>query len=692
MRNRILCFCLALLMLLPLITACGGDQTALEIVKDGKSDYVILYPDRDKEAQEIANSLSAAIGQLTGVLLRVQSDIQDEQEKEILVGYTNREASNEVLEGIRAQGDTFAIAAQGERLVLTATGDALFYGCELLQTSVEALGGSCREGYLALPRSLFHTSTAKLPDSFASLIASTAQLELKKEGATVTLSEIAESERLCALTTDGSNHYVATKIPGEEQVLLHQFSVGGVLNATSQKLELGMATSLCYDSLTDTLVVTHGGSGEDARRLYLIDPGTLTLRRTVELDYAVSAISYIAAENRYLVKLRDENTCYLLDGSFRQSGEPIALPRVLASDAIKDVTADARYIYFLQNNGSIMLVDRRSTRYQTLPLPFDQSTIKSVSLCIRQKSFLVGVICSPVDKDEKDSIQLLTATPKQTEKDATPADLFTEEMRAEVDISGLANTKMFDTYTKAGSPAKNTVMQGGCTDGKYAYICMENQAGNYSNTYLHDTRIVKVELATKKLAAVSEPLKLHHSNDMCYNALTGQLIVLHNGKEANVISFVDPDTLTVIGTQILPMGVYSIAHEPTTDRYVVGKSGGRNYAILDGNFNVLVRHLDAGPYTHYTDTNPVTQGIDCDETYIYSVLGVKYTETVDGTSKTLWRNFLVVHNWRGDYLFAKILPNMTVESENVFHVGNTIYVGCNGGNDPVYRFDIVVSE
>ena len=165
-------------------------------------------------------------------------------------------------------------------------------------------------------------------------------------------------------------------------------------------------------------------------------------------------------------------------------------------------------------------------------------------------------------------------------------------------------------------------------------------------------------------------------------------IIVSNGKEANVISFIDPDTLKVVGTQILPYNVYSIAHEPTTDRYVVGKGGGRNYAILDGDFNVLVPHLDVGPYTHYTDTNPTTQGIDCDEKYIYSVLGVKRTTEVDGTSKTYWENYLVVHDWNGEYLFAKILPNMTAESENVFHVGNTVYVGCNGGNDPVYRFDI----
>ena len=440
------------------------------------------------------------------------------------------------------------------------------------------------------------------------------------------------------------------------------------------------------------MIVAHGGSGENAKKLSVLDGGSLVYQKTVELDYAVSAIAYLASENRYLIKLRDENTCLLLDGNFHQDGDPILLPRARASDAVKDVTADNRYIYFLKNDETILLVDRRSTRYQELALPFDQNTCKAVSLCIRQKAFLFGVIYSPIETDKKDVMQLLTAAPRQTEKDAAPADLFTEEMRKEVDTSGLSATKLFNTYTVAGSPSPNTVMQGGCTDGRYAYFCMENQAGNYSNTYLHDTRIVKVDLSTNQLAAISDPLKLHHSNDMCYNALTGQLVVAHNGKEANIVSFVDPETLTVIGTQVLPMSIYSITHEPTTDRYVVGKAGGRNYAILDGNFNVLVMHLDAGPYTNYTDTSPTTQGIDCDEKYIYSVLGVKYTETVDGTSKTLWRNYLVVHNWRGDYLFTKILPNMTAESENVFHVGNTVYVGCNGGSDPVYRYDIVVNE
>ncbi|MBE6690911.1 MAG: hypothetical protein E7590_06465 [Ruminococcaceae bacterium] len=687
MKKRILCFVLVLLLLLPTAVACKQGGKELALIRKGSCEHRIVYPEGDRDAATVANTLAKILHTLTGVLPEVVADSEEESDKEILVGYTNREASERVLEEIKTQSNTFAVAVKGEQLVLTATGKVLSHSAELFLTSVKTLlGGSYREGYLTLPHDLFYIGSVQLPITNAGLIASTAQLALQKEGKESPLSDMAENERLCSIASDGTYRYAITKVVGEEKTTLYQLTTAGTPVNSTNKAALGAGASLCYNGLTGLLAVAHGGS--EPQRVSLIDPASLTVQDTVMLDVAISAIAYLPQSNRYLVKLQKENVCYLLDGAFRREGEPIALPRVLASGTVKDMTADDRYTYFLKDDGSILIADRRTTRYQSLELPFDLTQRTMVSLCLEQKSILFGAVSTPNKSEDKLPDAILSSTMVQTAQDAAPGDLFTEALREEVDTTGLTNTKMFDTYTVAGSPAKNTVMQGGCTDGRYAYICMENQAGNYSNTYLHDTRIVKVDLATKKLVKLSEPLKLHHSNDMCYNALTGQLIVLHNGKEANVLSFVDPETLTVIGTQILPFYVYSIAHEPTTDRYVVGKSGGRNYAVLDGNFKVIRSHLDVGPYTNYTDTNPVTQGIDCDEKYIYSVLGVKYTETDGDTTRTLWRNYLVVHDWSGKYLFAKILPGMTVESENVFHVGNTVYVGCNGGKDPVYRFEI----
>jgi len=682
MKKRLLCFCLALLLCLPLLCACHGKAADLVLIKKGTSDYCIIYPEGEKDTQAIADTLSQILHTLTGVLLEVKSDSAEETETEILVGYTNRQASQDLLATIKTQASTFAIAVSDKQVVLTATGKILLHAAEFfLSSTKEQLGGSYREGYLSLPRTLSYIGSVKFPESNVKLISSTAQLALRQSSKDLVLEELSENDRLYSITTDGTYLYAVVKVAGEDQARICQLTASGSLESSSNSLDLGLAPSLCYNALTGLLVVVHGGS--NAQRLSLVDPQTMKVQSTVELDVAVSAIAYLAQSNRYLVKLQNENTCYLLNGAFQREGEPITLPRALASNAAKGMTADERYIYFLQNNNELFLVDRYSTRYQSFALPFYLTNEQMpVSLCIYQKAFLFATVVTPKQSEGKPYNMMQTATWAQTAADAALGELFTEDMIAEVDSYGLSSAKLFDAYTIGGSPAKNTVMQGGCTDGKYAYICMENQAGNYSNTYLHDTRIVKVNLSTGRLVRISEPLKLHHSNDMCYNALTGQLIVLHNGMESNILSFIDPETLTVTGTQFLPMNVYSIAHEPTTDRYVVGKSGGRNYAILDGNFRVLVSHVDVGPYTYYTDTNPVTQGIDCDEKYIYAVLGVKNTDT------NQWTNYMVVHDWNGTYLFAKILPNITAESENIFHIGNTIFVGCNGGNDPVYRLNV----
>jgi hypothetical protein len=395
--------------------------------------------------------------------------------------------------------------------------------------------------------------------------------------------------------------------------------------------------------------------------------------------------------NRYLVKDREENSCLWLDGALRQDGAAMTLPAVTGSMTVTDIAVGERYIHLLVPHAdtgtptaSIFTVDRYTTRYLTTPLPINLTEQDAVSLSAYDAELYVGV----EGAEQGDSIVKLEFY--RTGAEITPAPLFTEDfIKLGVSTIGISASKCFNTYTTAGSPAGNTVMQGGCTDGEYAYICMENQAGNYSNTYLHDTRIVKVRLSDNTLVAVSQPLPLHHSNDACYNSKTGLLVIALNGKQSNTVAFVDPDTLQIVGQQILPYGIYSIAYEPLSDRYVIGLSSGvngssgRDYAILDGNFNVLAPFIYVGPYTHYSETKPTTQGIDCDSKYIYSVLGV---------NNSGWTNWLVVHDWNGNFICAKLLPDVTVESENLFHVGNDFYVGFNGGSDPVYRFRIQMMQ
>lgn len=105
MKKKLLCLLLAALMVLPLFTACSDDGKKVDIVKNGTSNYVIILPE-DKDEGTAAIKLQKAIEEQTGVTLTYAEDIfsstdQPKSAKEILVGQTNRVASEEALAELR---------------------------------------------------------------------------------------------------------------------------------------------------------------------------------------------------------------------------------------------------------------------------------------------------------------------------------------------------------------------------------------------------------------------------------------------------------------------------------------------------------------------------------------------------------------------------------------------------------------
>lgn len=153
----------------------------------------------------------------------------------------------------------------------------------------------------------------------------------------------------------------------------------------------------------------------------------------------------------------------------------------------------------------------------------------------------------------------------------------------------------------------------------------------------------------------------------------------------------------ITGEEWLPFGIFSIAYNPHTAQYVVGRSGGRNLALLDAGFNVVKKlntdyssyHKDV-IYTDYDGTNAelLTQGIDCDGKYIYFVLS-GHGRRANGEWSSVWTNYLVAFDYEGKHRFTKTLPGPSLEVENVFHIGKTVYFSCHGWkSDPCYRLDV----
>ena len=210
-------------------------------------------------------------------------------------------------------------------------------------------------------------------------------------------------------------------------------------------------------------------------------------------------------------------------------------------------------------------------------------------------------------------------------------------------------TKLFDIANVDGYK----IMQGGCTDGKYLYMAMENQSFASDN---HHSYIYKYDLATMKEVARSEALQLDHSNDICYNPDTGLLVVVHNAPKRNKISFVDPETLTVTDTKIIGFEIFSISYCQERRQYVIGLSHGQNFAILDTEFKRV--KLCTVSSTGYT-----TQGMECDNDFIYFI---QYN-----------KNVVVIYDWNGKRITIVDVTIPSGEPENICLVDDVFYVGCN---------------
>lgn len=210
------------------------------------------------------------------------------------------------------------------------------------------------------------------------------------------------------------------------------------------------------------------------------------------------------------------------------------------------------------------------------------------------------------------------------------------------------------------------VPQGGCSDGTYFYqllITKQDKSDENNN----ECKIVKVDLKTGTHSKTSGVLPLNHANDVTYNSKLNCLVVCHNAPNRTTLSYVDVNTLKITKTFQIDYEIYCIDYNASTDRYVVGLSGGQTFRILDGSFKAVGKvHM---PVDETKDH--VTQGVGSDDEFIYFALyksGIKCVITV--------------FDWDGNYVSTLHLDDTAKDSvqgreiETVSVVNGEIYLSC----------------
>lgn len=204
-------------------------------------------------------------------------------------------------------------------------------------------------------------------------------------------------------------------------------------------------------------------------------------------------------------------------------------------------------------------------------------------------------------------------------------------------------------------------LQGGCTDGTYAYYIMNDHAPSPDINLIY-----KVDLATLEIVQVSEQLDLQHANSITYNSKRDCLIVVNLSPDKEVLTYVDPDTLTMTGTEIVDFYALSLAYNAERDAYVAGSPSTVHYFLLDSKFNVT-KELQG------IQTTTTKQEVE--------VLNDKVMFGMSGS------NLTYVYDWDGEFLYTIDLKTYQ-EFENVVFYGDYAYIGYNitGGlvNEAIY--------
>ncbi len=211
------------------------------------------------------------------------------------------------------------------------------------------------------------------------------------------------------------------------------------------------------------------------------------------------------------------------------------------------------------------------------------------------------------------------------------------------------------------NPDVCTVKQGGWTDGVYYYqlFIKKDTASDEENNIC---KLVKFKLETGEVVKVSEELALNHANDLTYNPKRNIFVAVHNNPNRKKLSIIDPETFEIVDTVTLECKIFSLDYNEERDQYVIGIAGGQTFRILNADFTYAddVIHQPTTLSKGYT-----TQGVSCDENYIYFVL---YNQ-----------NCITVYDWDGNFIcYVKL--NISGEPENLSVVGNEIYISSAHGD------------
>ncbi len=303
-------------------------------VAEGKAGklYIVMPKTQCLNTVYAKDKLVYFVKNTTGATLKTGSL---EKEFELLLGDTGRPESTALMAEL--SGDQYIIKIEGSKIIIVASNPAFLYD------AVECL----IEEYLTVAddKILLNVKTASLEDSGDKTSLRYLFTQSKMLYADNYRSD-GWPDEIVKIPAGGATHLQGGGSDGEYiyQAFIKKDSASNEVNnictivkvkpdfdpkgenvvLTSENLDLNHTNDITYNSKTHELVVSHNNPYRT--KLSVLDPDTLTVKRTLEIPQKIYAISYSPERDQFVVGCSGGQTMRMLSGDMTEMPEKVYQP------------------------------------------------------------------------------------------------------------------------------------------------------------------------------------------------------------------------------------------------------------------------------------------------------------------------------------------------------------------------------
>lgn len=356
MKIRIFSLLLCVLLLLPLAAGCSTPAKAdIPVVEDGKAALYICMPE-EHTAQTLyaRDRLVFFVQQKTGVTLGsgTAADIPASAAAVLYLGDCGTELTQKLAKGLKGK-DEFRFAVEEAAIAVVADSEAFLYDAVdylIARMSSDSAGTSLRVQGEIEPAVAGDTLSLRYLLSKGAV-----------ETESVLHSYIPHHPDGIKGTQGGclvGNYYYQTFIKTDKDSdELYNITYLGCYDmesktmlAYSDLLDLNHANDVTYNAKTGELFVVHNKPRYN--QLSVIDPETMTLKRTVQLPLSVYAVTYNETRDQYVVGISGGRDVRILGADFQlATKDPIYASKDVEGYTTQGICSDDTFIYAVLYDG-----------------------------------------------------------------------------------------------------------------------------------------------------------------------------------------------------------------------------------------------------------------------------------------------------------------------------------------------------